>query len=77
MVDAISGQLLGPCRAKDEVTLQTCVDDLDDDLLVREADDQAVLRCVASYMVNNSNVRIVAGDTYYLFFAWVTSRLRA
>ena len=28
---------------KDEVTLDTSVDDLDDDLLVREADDETVL----------------------------------
>ena len=32
---------------KDEVTLDASVDDLDDDLLVGEADDQAVLRGVA------------------------------
>lgn len=43
MVDAVAGKLLGCRGAKDEVTLETSIDDLDDDLLVREANDETVL----------------------------------
>ena len=36
--------------------MQPCVDDLDDDLLVREADDQAVLRGIAKHKVSSLKV---------------------
>ena len=37
---------------EDKVTLDTSVDDLDDDLLVRETDDQAVLGGVAAELIS-------------------------
>ncbi len=46
MADAVAGELLGRCGAEDKVTLETRIDDLYDDLLVCEADDEAVLGCV-------------------------------
>ena len=51
MVDAVAGKLLRAGSGEDEVSLETGVDNLDDDLLVREADDQAVLRSVAEKIV--------------------------
>ena len=47
MVDAVAGELARAGVGEDEVTLDARVDDLDDDLLVREANDQAVLGGVA------------------------------
>ena len=46
MVDAIPRELLRGCSSKNEVTLQTCIHNLDDDLLVGEANDKAVLGCI-------------------------------
>ena len=43
VVDAVAGELLGCSSAKHEITLEAGIDDLDDDLLVREADDKSVL----------------------------------
>ncbi len=43
---AIAGELLGRRGAEDKVTLEARIDDLYDDLLVGEADDEAVLGCV-------------------------------
>ena len=51
VVDAVSWELFRASGDKDEVTLKTGVDNLADDLLVREADDQAVLRSVAEKTV--------------------------
>lgn len=47
VVDAISGKLLGACGDQDKVTHETSVDNLGDDLLVRESDDEAVFWRVA------------------------------
>lgn len=47
MADAIPRELPRVGGGKNEVSLQTSVDDLADDVLVGEADDKAVLRCVA------------------------------
>ena len=46
VVDAVAGKLLRAGSGEDEVSLETGIDNLDDDLLVREADDQAVFGCV-------------------------------
>ena len=46
MVDAVAGELLRRCSAQDEVTLQTCIYDLHDNLLVCEAHYKAVLGCI-------------------------------
>ena len=48
VVDAVAGKLLRASSGEDEVSLETGVDNLDDDLLVREADNQAVLRRVTA-----------------------------
>lgn len=47
MLDAVAGKLPGLCLGKDEVTLQTSVDNLDDDIAVGDANDEAVLGGVA------------------------------
>jgi hypothetical protein len=47
VVDAIAGELVRVCLSKDKVTLEASVDDLGNDVLVREADDETVLRRVA------------------------------
>ena len=47
VVDAVAGELARAGVGEDEVTLDARVDDLDDDLLVGEANDQAVLGGVA------------------------------
>ena len=39
VVDAVSWELFRASGSEDKVTLQTCVDDLDDDVLVGETDD--------------------------------------
>lgn len=76
VVDAVAGELLRARSAKHEVTLEASVHDLDQNLAVREADDQTVLGRVAILQsVLFQSLRLVA--TYYLFFAWVTNRLRA
>jgi hypothetical protein len=46
MVNAIPRELLRGRGAKNKVALEACVHNLDNDLLVREADDQAVFGCV-------------------------------
>ena len=46
MVDAVAGELLGGRSAENEVALKTSVDNLHDDLLVGEANNEAVLRGV-------------------------------
>ena len=43
------GELLGARSGKDEVTLKSGVDNLDDDLLVGEANNQTVLGGVAGF----------------------------
>ena len=48
MVDAVAGELPRASVGEDKVTLDASVDDLDDDLLVGEANDQAVLGGVAA-----------------------------
>ncbi len=48
VVDAISWELLRAGGNEDEITLNACVDDLDDDLLVGETDNKAVFRSVAT-----------------------------
>lgn len=50
MVDAVSWQLLRVGSAKDKVTLEACVDDLYDDVLVGETDDKSVFWCVTGYI---------------------------
>jgi len=42
MVDAVAGQLPRLCGSQDEISLQACIDNLNDDVLVRKADDEAV-----------------------------------
>ena len=51
VVDAVAGKLLRAGSGEDEVSLEAGIDNLDDNLLVREADDQAVLRSVAEKIV--------------------------
>ena len=46
MVDAVSGKLLRGRSSKDKVTLDTGIDDLADNLLVREAYNKSVFGCV-------------------------------
>ena len=46
VVNAVARKLLRAGSGEDKVSLETGIDNLDDDLLVREADDQAVLRGV-------------------------------
>lgn len=77
VVDAISGELLRSCGNQNEVTLQTSVDDLADDLLVGEPDDETVFRRVAFQEIRTGKEKILSTQTHYLFFAWVTSLLRA
>lgn len=47
MIDAVSWEFFGPSSSQDKVTLQTCIDDLDDNVLVGETDDEAVLGRIA------------------------------
>jgi hypothetical protein len=47
VVDAVAGKLSRTSSDEDKVTLKASVDDLGDDLLVGEADDEAVFGCVA------------------------------
>ena len=47
MVDTVSGELFRGGGGEDKVSLDASVDDLADNLLVGEADNQAVLGCVA------------------------------
>ena len=51
VVNAVAGKLLRAGSSEDEVSLEAGIDNLDDNLLVREADDQAVLRSVAEKTV--------------------------
>ena len=62
---------------KDKVSLQTRIDDLADDVLVGEANDKAVLRRIAEGEIIQVLTEMLLNSTYYLFFAWVTSLLRA
>lgn len=66
MVYAVAGKLLGASSSKDEITLKSGVYGLDDDLLVRESDHQAVLRCIAGSLslVHRFNRRVGARTTY-------------
>lgn len=65
------------CGTQDKVTLKTGVDNLNNDVLVGESHNQAVLRCVAAELLVRLDSLVERVDTYYLFLAWVTSRLRA
>ena len=47
MVDAVTWELFRASGGENEVALDACVDDLDDDLLVGEADNEAVLGGIA------------------------------
>ena len=51
MVDAVARKFTGAGSSEDEVTLDACIDDLDDDFLVGEAYNEAVLRSVAEKIV--------------------------
>ena len=51
MVDAVAGKLTRASVGQNEVTLDAGVDDLDDDLLVGETDNQAVLGGVAAKLI--------------------------
>ena len=78
VVDAVTWELFGASCCEDEVALQTGVYDLGDDVLVCEADDKAVLWCIAviaSDAVHRLEQELLC--THYLFLAWVTSLLRA
>ena len=55
MVNTVVGELLGARSGKDEVTLKAGVDNLDDDLLVCEADDQTVFGGVAVYLSRHTH----------------------
>ena len=46
--DAVAGKLVRTSGGENEIALDACVDDLDDNLLVREADNQAVLGSIAN-----------------------------
>lgn len=54
---------------KNEVSLQTSVDDLADNVLVGEADDKAVLRRVAGGGLIQNIGGTLLNLTYYLFLA--------
>ena len=43
MANTVAGKLARVCLGEDEVTLEACINDLNDDVLVGEADDEAVL----------------------------------
>ena len=77
MVDAVTWELFRASGGENEVALDACVDDLDDDLLVGETDNQAVLGSVATKLFISTLLVEFTGNTYYLFFAWVISLLRA
>lgn len=47
MSDPVLWELFRPSRSQDKVTLQTCIDDLNDDVLVGETDDEAVFGSIA------------------------------
>jgi hypothetical protein len=47
VVDAVAGKLFRGCSRKNKVSLQACVHNLDDDLLIREPNDQTVLGGIA------------------------------
>jgi hypothetical protein len=76
MLDAISWELSRASSSKDKVTLEAGVDDLDNDILVCDADDEAVLGGVANEVLDwfQSCCRPI---TYYLFLACVTRRFLA
>jgi hypothetical protein len=52
VLDPVPRELAGVGRDKNKVTLQTCVDDLDGDVPVGEANDKAVFRRVAVSIVS-------------------------
>lgn len=58
MVDAITGQLSRACLHEHEITLDAGIDDLDDDILVREAHNQAVFGSVAASSVRTEKPSI-------------------
>lgn len=70
MVNAVARELLGGRSAEDEVALEARIDDLNNDLLVREADDQAVLGCVVLVLRlgDQSLARIVCTSHSYQYF---------
>lgn len=37
------------CGGEDEVALDACIDNLNDDVLVRETNYKAVFRCITAY----------------------------
>ena len=76
MVDAVARKFTGAGSSEDEVTLDACIDDLDDDFLVGEAYNEAVLRSVAEKRGEVLSGKC-ANKTYYLFLAWLISLLRA
>jgi hypothetical protein len=77
VADAIPGQFPRVRRGKDEVSLEAGVDDLADDILVGEANDKTVFRRVAAKIFRVFHTYFCDFGTHYLFFAWVTSLLRA
>ena len=64
MVDAVAGELPRASVGEDKVTLDASVDDLDDDLLVGEANDQAVLGGVAASQ--SSDLDFITNMTGYV-----------
>ena len=57
VVDAISGELLGGGGSKHKIALNARIDNLDGDLLVAEADNQAVLGGVTFRNLQNQPKR--------------------
>jgi len=47
MADTVAGQFPWLCSSQDEISLQAGIDDLNDDVLVREADNEAVFGSIA------------------------------
>lgn len=78
VLDAVSWQLSRAGRSENIIALDAGVDDLNDDVAVGKANDEAVLGCVTEKTILTPVLQDVLGiGTYYLFFAWVTRRLRA
>ena len=75
VINAVSWEFFRPCSSQYKVALQTCIDDLDDDVFVGETDNQTVFGCIAEMGLDEKAQQQT--NAYYLFLAWVTSRLRA
>ena len=70
MVDTIARQFFRRGGDKNKITLKASVDDLDNDLLVGETDNEAVLWRIAWYNCQMGDLSLQDGkSTYYLFFA--------